>query len=93
VPKDEVEDYEGRHDAEHALQDKLKSVLHHEERDRLSRTLLRLGAWPPDTSPRRHLTKLVTLSISKTARENTCLVVISRSSTHAYALVSSINNR
>jgi hypothetical protein len=40
VPKNEVEDSVGHHDAEHALQDKIKPVLHHEERDQAFKDLI-----------------------------------------------------
>lgn len=40
APTDEVEDDEGHHDAEHIRQDKIKSVLPHEERDQVFKDLV-----------------------------------------------------
>ena len=40
APKDEVEDDEGHHDAEDTRQDKIKPMLHHEEREQAFKDLV-----------------------------------------------------
>jgi len=46
APKDEVEDDEGYHDAEHTRLGKIKPVLHHEEREQAFKDLVETWGVP-----------------------------------------------
>ena len=62
-------------------------------REQAFKDLVETWSVPSRDQSKSRLMKLVTLSPSKTARENTSSVAISRPSTHAHALVIRIENR
>lgn len=55
VPKDEVEDDEGYHDAENTRQGKIKSVLHHEEREQAFKDLVETRSMASRDQPKTAL--------------------------------------